>query len=94
MGQFSEKEVNGWLTYAALVLSATLFDGFADGLREHLPGAVGILLKSTAICLSAAFAHVLLDVPMTATTVGAGAGTIASTLGGALRLLRVREPQR
>jgi hypothetical protein len=83
--------VDSRLAYAAAVLTATLFDGLADGLRQHLPDAVGILLKSAAICLSAAFAHVILDVSTTATTVSAGAGTIVLTVNSALRFVRGRE---
>jgi hypothetical protein len=31
--------------------------GLADGLREHLPGAVGLVTKGTPLCVFAAFAH-------------------------------------
>jgi hypothetical protein len=75
-----------------LLLDA-LVDSVVEGLREHLPGALGILLKSLAICLSAASAHLILGASMAATTFGAGAGIIATAVHGGLGFLRGHEPR-
>jgi hypothetical protein len=73
-------------------LCSALTDGLTEGLREHLPGAVGIIVKTIAICLSAICAHVVLDVSMTSTTIGAGTATLTSTVISALRLLGYAAP--
>ncbi len=64
-----------------------LVDGFVAGLRQHIPGAVGIVVKSLAVCLSMAAAH-LLGVLIAELAVSAGVGTTASRVGGIGRLLR------
>lgn len=48
-----------------------LADGVANGLREHVPGAVGILIKSVAVCVSLALVHVVLAIPVAPTAIGA-----------------------
>jgi hypothetical protein len=68
-----------------------LLDGLCGGLREHVPGAVGILVKSVAICLSMAAAHVLLGVSIAVLAASAGVKAIASPLGNAVRLLGEHE---
>lgn len=60
-------------------------EGFAEGLRDHLPGAVGIAVKGLPLCLFGAFAHEVLDVTA-AHTIG---GVLA---GGAIQFLRSRAP--
>lgn len=47
-------------------------DGVSVGLRDHVPGAVGILAKGIPICLLAAFAHFVLGVSVPGTLLGAG----------------------
>lgn len=69
-------------------------DGLADGLRSHIPGAVGIVLKAVAICVSLLLAHLLVGVPIAASGVGAGAGTLIYTLTRALRFLGEQDPHR
>lgn len=64
-----------------------LIDGLAGGLQENVPGAVGIVVKSFAACLSLAGAH-LLGVSIAEFAVSAGVGTTAPRLGGIGRLLR------
>jgi hypothetical protein len=51
-------------------------DGLADGLRSHVPGAVGIVLKTAALCVSLTLAHILLGIPLAIGGLGAGAGTL------------------
>jgi hypothetical protein len=58
-------------------------DGLAEGLRQHLPGAVGIALKGLPLCLFAAFAHGTLDLSAAHMIVGAATG-------GAIQLMRSR----
>lgn len=48
-----------------------LADGVATGLREHVPGAVGIIIKSVAVCASLALVHVVLAIPIASTAIGA-----------------------
>lgn len=57
--------------------------GLAEGLREHLPGAVGIVVKGLPLCLIAAFAHGVLDVSPTHAVVG-------MATGGAIQFVRSR----
>lgn len=64
-----------------------LVDGFIAGLREHVPGAVGIVVKSLAFCLSIGVAHVL-GVSIAGLAVSAGVGATASRVSGIGRLLR------
>jgi hypothetical protein len=64
-----------------------LIDGLIRGLRDHVPGAVGIVVKSLAVCLSMAVAH-LLGVSIAEFAVSAGVGTTAPRVGGIGRLLR------
>lgn len=52
-------------------MATALAEGVANGLREHVPGAIGIVIKSAAICLSVALAHFALAVPVASTAVGA-----------------------
>lgn len=51
-------------------------DGLADGLRTRIPGAVGIVLNTMAVCSSLLFAHIVLGVPATVSGMGAGAGSV------------------
>ncbi len=48
-----------------------LVDGVANGLREHVPGAVGIIVKSVAVCVSLVLVHVVLAIPVASTAIGA-----------------------
>lgn len=68
-----------------------LLDGLCGGLREHVPGAVGIVVKSLAICLSMAAAHILLGVSIAVLAASAGVRAIASPAGNAVRLLGERK---
>jgi CHASE2 domain-containing sensor protein len=52
-------------------MADALADGVANGLREHVPGAVGILIKSVAVCVSLALVHVVLAIPVAPTAIGA-----------------------
>jgi hypothetical protein len=67
----------------SLTICRATRNGLAEGLRQHLPGAVGIALKGVPLCLFAAFAHGTLDVSAAHTVVGAAAG-------GAIQLVRSR----
>ena len=52
-------------------------EGLADGLREHLPGGVGIVIKGGAACAVAAVLHFGLGLDVPATVIGSalsGAG--------------------
>jgi hypothetical protein len=69
-------------------------DGLADGLRTRIPGAVGIVLNTLAVCISLLLAHILLGVPVAVCGVGAGAGTLINALTRALRFLREHDPHR
>jgi hypothetical protein len=73
---------NGWAR-----VGDALADGLVAGLREHVPGGVGIVVKSLAVCLSMAVVHVVLGLSIAALAVSAGVGTIASPVSSALRLL-------
>jgi hypothetical protein len=55
-------------------------EGVADGLRQHLPGGVGIVVKGGATCVLCAVMHFGLGVDLPATVVSgslAGAGLVA-----------------
>jgi hypothetical protein len=55
-------------------------EGIAAGLRDHLPGGVGILVKGCAIGSVAALCHIVLGVDVTPTVIGgllSGAGMAA-----------------
>jgi hypothetical protein len=68
-------------------------EGIADGLREHLPGAVGILAKGTPLCALGAYTHLVLGIsaPGSAISVGlAGAG--GSAWLRARRSRRIQHP--
>jgi hypothetical protein len=69
-------------------------DGVADGLRTHLPRAVGIVLSAAAICVSLLLAHIVLGVPMAVSGVGAGTGPLIYTLTRALGFPSERDAQR
>jgi hypothetical protein len=69
-------------------------DGLAEGLRTLIPGAVGIVLNTLAVCISLLLAHILLGVPVAVGGVGAGAGTLIYALTRALRFLREHDPHR
>jgi len=69
-------------------------DGVADGLRTHLPRAVGIVLSTGAICVSLLLAHIVVGVSVAVSGVGAGAGTLIFTLARALRFPGERDPHR
>jgi hypothetical protein len=43
--------------------------GIAHGLRDHLPGAVGIVAKGTPLCGIATFAHLVIGASIPATAV-------------------------
>jgi hypothetical protein len=55
-------------------------DGVANGLREHVPGAVGIIVKSVAVCASLALVHVVLAIPVASTAIGATGVGVTSYL--------------
>lgn len=61
-------------------------DGVANGLRTHVPGAVGIVLKTAALCASLLLAHLLLGVTMAASGLGAGGVVVIYSFARALRL--------
>jgi hypothetical protein len=71
--------------WAQLLVACT--DGVTEGLRTQIPGAVGIVLKTVALCVSLKLAHLLLGVPVPAGGVGAGAATVIYALKRALRSL-------
>lgn len=54
--------------------------GLVVGLREHLPGAVGIVAKGTPLCAVAAFAHLVLGATVPASAVSAALASVG--LGG------------
>jgi hypothetical protein len=51
-------------------MTDALADGVASGLREHVPGAVGIIIKSVAVCASLALVHLVLAIPIASTAIG------------------------
>ena len=60
-------------------------DGVANGLREHVPGAVGIIVKGVAACASLALVHVVLAIPVASTAIGAtGVGATSYLLRAGL----------
>jgi hypothetical protein len=70
-------------------------DGLANGLRSHIPGAVGVALNTLAVCISLLLAHILLAVPVAVRGVGAGAaGTLIYALTRVLCFLREYDPHR
>jgi hypothetical protein len=52
-------------------MTDALADGVANGLREHVPGALGIIIKSVAVCVSLALMHVVLAISVASTAIGA-----------------------
>lgn len=61
-------------------------DGLADGLRSHIPGAVGVALNTLAVCISLLLAHILLGMSVAVSGVGAdAAGTLIYALTRVLR---------
>ena len=76
---------NGWAR-----VGDALADGLVAGLREHVPGAVGIVVKSLAFCLSVGVSHVL-GVSIAGLAVSAGVGVAASRVSGIGRLLSGHE---
>lgn len=52
-------------------MTDALADGVANGLREHVPGALGIIIKSVAVCLSLALMHLVLAMSVASTAIGA-----------------------
>jgi CHASE2 domain-containing sensor protein len=66
-------------------MAEALAEGVANGLREHVPGAVGIIIKSAAVCASAAIAHFALAVPAAPTAIG------ATTVGVTSYLILIRK---
>lgn len=66
-------------------------EGLAHGLREHLPGAVGIVTKGIPLCAVGAFAHLALGMSMSGSAISAaltGAGV------GGPSWLRARRSER
>jgi hypothetical protein len=52
-------------------------EGLANGLREHLPGAVGIVTKGAPLCGVGTFAHLVLGLSVSGSAISAaltGAG--------------------
>jgi hypothetical protein len=47
-------------------------EGLADGLREHLPGGIGILVKGGAVCVLSAILHFSLGLDVATTIVSGG----------------------
>jgi hypothetical protein len=43
--------------------------GLASGLRDHLPGAVGLVVKGIPLCALAAFAHLVLEIGIPGTAI-------------------------
>jgi hypothetical protein len=56
-------------------------DGAVEGIRTHLPAAVGVVLTGTIGCGLAAFAHFVLGLPVTAATIGALATSATARRG-------------
>jgi hypothetical protein len=46
-------------------------EGLVRGLREHLPGAVGIVMKGIPMCAVGAFAHFVLGMSMSGSVISA-----------------------
>jgi hypothetical protein len=61
-----------------------IHEGLAEGLRRHLPGAVGLIVKGLPLCAFLAFSHFALGVDLLPATLYGATGI------GALRLLRGR----
>ena len=70
------------LSTAWAQLTIALLDGTTQGLREHMPAAVGILLRSFAVCASAWLTLHVVGASLDATTAGAGVGGVAAAIGG------------
>lgn len=66
-------------------------EGLANGLRDHLPGAVGIVTKGAPLCGVGAFAHLALGLSMSGSAVSA-ALTTAGIAGTAWLRARGGEP--
>lgn len=47
-------------------------EGLAGGLREHLPGAVGIVTKGAPLCAIGAFTHFVLGISVPVSTLATG----------------------
>lgn len=70
-------------------------EGLARGLREHLPGAVGIVTKGIPLCAVGAFAHLILGMSMSGSAISAaltGAGVSSSVWLRARRSGRLKTP--
>jgi hypothetical protein len=53
-----------------------LRDGTAEGFRQHVPGAVGLLVKGVSLCLIGMFAHFVLDMDFGSPAASAAAGGV------------------
>lgn len=72
----------------------TVIEGLAEGLRRHLPGAVGLVAQGIPICLLAAFGHFALGMSAPNTTAGAGVGAVMATVAATMREMRRRQQPR
>jgi hypothetical protein len=66
-------------------------DGVAQGLREHLPGAVGVVTKGISLCAVGAFAHLALGM---STSGSAIPPALAGAVVGGSTWLRTRRSER
>jgi hypothetical protein len=66
-------------------------EGLAHGLREHLPGAVGIVTKGVPLCAVGTFAHLVLGASVSG---GAISAALAGTGVGGSAWLRARRSKR
>lgn len=63
-------------------------EGLAEGARQHLPGAIGILSKGGCLCVIAALATNTLDADAAQAIVGAAAGAAAMGVRDVMRRIR------
>jgi hypothetical protein len=72
-------------------IKLALREGVAEGCREHLPGAVGIVAKGVPACVIVGYVHFGLGVGVSQTAIGtilAGAGGGAADLARRLAATR------
>jgi hypothetical protein len=67
-------------TTASTSLRPVFHKAVADGIREHVPAAVGVIVRGSPLCLLAWLSHAILGASVDTTVIGTAA-TTAGTIG-------------